>query len=291
MKHHRYVIIGGGMTADAAAHGIRELDPEGSLALIRAETPAPYQRPPLSKGLWKGDAEDGIWRDTAATGAELHLGREVVHLDPVAKRVTDDAGVTYGYDKLLLATGGSPRRLPVEAQQIIYFRTYDDYRRLRALAGHPLRFAVIGGGFMGAEIAAALRMQGRDVVMLVPERGLGARLFPANLSTFLVDYYREKGIEIRTGDAVAGAGSRDGRVVLQTTAGHEVEADVVVAGSASGPTSRSPSGRGWPWRTASSWTSSCAPAIPTFTRRATWRLSTTRRSAPAFASSTKTTPT
>src|SRR5206468_1139087 len=101
---------------------------------------------------------------------------------------------TYRFQKLLLATGGAPRRLPLETDQIIYFRTLDDYRRLRALASQSVRFAVIGGGFIGSEVAAALRMQGRDVTMLVPEAGLGARVFPADLAAFLVDYYRGKGV-------------------------------------------------------------------------------------------------
>jgi NADPH-dependent 2,4-dienoyl-CoA reductase/sulfur reductase-like enzyme len=144
--------------------------------------------------------------------------------------VTDDLGAVYTFDKLLLATGGSPRRLSLGFEDVIYFRGYDDYRRLRALAGDSLRFAVIGGGFIRAEIAAALRMQGRDVVMLVPEQGLGARVFPADLSLSLVDRYRDKGVEMRTGDGLAGLKPGSGSVTVQTTAGRTFEADVIVAG-------------------------------------------------------------
>lgn len=230
MNRYRYLIVGGGMTADAAVHGIRELDPNGTLAIISAEGHEPYKRPPLSKGLWKGEPEDAIWRNTTAQGAELHLDRRVVGIDAVAKRVTDNAGVAYAYEKLLLATGGTPRRLPLQSEQIIYFRTYDDYRRLRAIAEQPVRFAVIGGGFIGSEIAAALRMQGRDVVMVVPEKGLGARVFPADLSAFLVDYYRQKGVEMRIGEGMAGLEPRGGKVVVKTTAGREVTVEIAVAG-------------------------------------------------------------
>ncbi|MGH7531372.1 MAG: NAD(P)/FAD-dependent oxidoreductase [Gemmatimonadales bacterium] len=228
-----YLIIGGGMTGDAAVRGIREVDRSGSVGLISAEPHPPYARPPLSKGLWKDAAPDSIWRHTDDAAATLLLGRRVTAIDLARKRVRDDRGETHTFAKLLLATGGSPRRLPLESEQIIYFRTYDDYRRLRALAEQDLRFAVIGGGFIGTEIAAALRMQGREVVMLVPEQGLGARVFPSDLSRFLVDYYREQGVQVRLGEGMRGLRQRAGRaggVVVETTTGTELEADVVVAG-------------------------------------------------------------
>src|ERR1041384_7431264 len=218
---YRYLIVGGGMTADAAAHGIRDVDPTGTLGMIAGEPPPPDNRPPLSKGLWKGEPEAGIWRDTDATGAELHRGRRVVGIDVTAKQVTDDAGDVYGYERLLLATGGTPRRLPIQSDQIIYFRTYDDYRRLRGIAQHPVRLAVIGGGFIGAAGAAALRPPGRGggVVMLVREKVLGARVFPADLSAFLADYYRQKGVEMLTGEGMTGLEARGGKVGVRTTTG------------------------------------------------------------------------
>ena len=182
MTHYPYLIVGGGMTADAAVRAIRAADPNGAVGLISTEPHPPYARPPLSKGLWKGDPESGIWRGTDSIDVTLRLGRRVTAIDPKAQTVTDDQGEVTRYGTLLLATGGSPRRLPIEDDQIIYFRTYDDYRRLRALANERQRFAVLGGGFIGTEIAAALRMAGREVVMLVPEAGLGARVFPADLS-------------------------------------------------------------------------------------------------------------
>jgi 3-phenylpropionate/trans-cinnamate dioxygenase ferredoxin reductase component len=231
MADYTYLIVGGGMTADAAAQGIREVDANGAIGLIGAEPHPPYNRPPLSKALWKGDPEDSIWRKTAATGAELTLGCRVVAIDPRGHTATDDRGTVHRFRKLLLATGGAPRRLPLQSDQVIYFRTLEDYRRLRALAGQSVRFAVIGGGFIGSEVAAALRMQGRDVTMLVPEAGLGARVFPAELSTFLVDYYRQKGVVMRTGEGMAGLDQRGGgKCVMRTTTGGELTAEVVVAG-------------------------------------------------------------
>jgi len=229
-RTYTYVIVGGGMTSDAAVEGIRAADPAGPLALIGAEPHPPYNRPPLSKGLWKGEPEEGIWRQAAPAGAELQLGRRVVGIDLRGHSVTDDRGTVYGFQKLLLATGGAPRRLPLQSDQVIYFRTLDDYRRLRGLAEQRLRFTVVGGGFIGSEVAAALRLQGRDVVMLVPEAGLGARVFPADLSRFLVDYYREKGVELRPGEGMVGLESRGGKCVVRTTTRAEVVGDIVVAG-------------------------------------------------------------
>src|SRR5436309_6930035 len=230
MPDYTYVIVGGGMTADAAAQAIREADPAGTIGLIGAEPHPPYDRPPLSKALWKGEPEEKIWRKTDSTGAQLHLGRRIGAIDLRAHRATDDQGTTYRFTKLLLATGGAPRQLPLKTDQIIYFRTLDDYRRLRGLASQSVRCGVIGGGFIGSEVAAALRMQGRDVTMLVPEAGLGARVFPADLSRFLVDYYRQKGVEVRTGEGMVGLESRGGKCVVRTTTQALVASDIVVAG-------------------------------------------------------------
>lgn len=229
MNRYKYVIIGGGMTGDAAAQGIRELDPTGSLLLVSNENHAPYNRPPLSKGLWKGEPEEKIWRPVPK-GTDLFLGRRIVSLDARQKHATDDKGTTYGFEKLLLATGGTPRRLPLQSDRIIYYRTYDDYRRLRDSVARAVRVAVIGGGFIGSEIAAAVRMQDRDVVMIVPEQGLGARVFPPDLAAFLVAFYKEKGVETRIGEGMSGLEGRGTQLAIKTTTGKEVTADLAVAG-------------------------------------------------------------
>src|SRR5438128_1149734 len=109
MAKYKYLIIGGGMTGDAAAKGIRKVDPNGSIGVIGAESHQPYDRPPLSKGLWKGAPEEQIWRRPPA-GVDFHTGRKARAIDPRNKQVTDDQGTTYSYDKLLLATGGTPRQ-------------------------------------------------------------------------------------------------------------------------------------------------------------------------------------
>ena len=230
MTHYPYLVVGGGMTADAAVRGVRELDPDRPVGLIGAEPDPPYSRPPLSKALWKGEPEESVWRRTEEVGVELHLGRRVVSLDLAARRVVDDRGATYGYDRLLLATGGTPRRLPFGGDRVVYFRTLADYRRLRELAVAQRRFAVVGGGFIGSEIAAALALQGCKVTMLFPEDGIGARLFPADLARFLVGYYGEKGVEILPGRKVTGIREEGAAVVVETESGDQRTVDAVVAG-------------------------------------------------------------
>ena len=204
MPQYKYLIVGGGMTADAAVQGIRQVDHDGSIGLIGSESQPPYDRPPLSKGLWKGTRPESIHRKAALEHATLHLGRTAVGLDAENHRVTDDQGTVYGYERLLLATGGTPRGLAGDPAGVIYFRTLEDYTQLRRLAGQKQRFAVIGGGFIGSEIAAALAANGKQVVMLFPEQGIGGRMFPAGLANFLNDYYREKGVEVHSGAQVAG---------------------------------------------------------------------------------------
>ncbi|HYU08899.1 MAG TPA: FAD-dependent oxidoreductase [Gemmatimonadales bacterium] len=227
---YRYVIVGGGMTGAAAAEGIRSADPDGAIGLISAEQHPPYARPPLSKALWKGEPESSIWRGTEKLGVDLRLGRSAATLDARAKTVTDTIGDVVSYDKLLLATGGTPRRLPLQTDEIIYYRTYDDYRKLRTLATEKRRFAVLGGGFIGSEVAAALRLVGRDVTMVVPEAGIGARVFPADLSQFLVQYYREQGVDVRTGESLTGLTRSKDELRLATKSGQEVRVDAVVGG-------------------------------------------------------------
>src|SRR5579862_6374890 len=115
MADYRYLVVGGGMTGDAACRGIRDHDPDGSIGLVGLEPDPPYARPPLTKALWQGKSEDVIWRGTEALGVDLHLGRRIVELDVDGRRAVDDAGESYAFERVLLATGGRPRRLPSPA--------------------------------------------------------------------------------------------------------------------------------------------------------------------------------
>jgi 3-phenylpropionate/trans-cinnamate dioxygenase ferredoxin reductase component len=227
---YRYLIVGGGMTGDAACKGIRSIDPDGSIALVGDEPDPPYARPPLTKGLWLGKEESSIWRGTEDEGVELHLGRTIVSLDLDAHTATDDRGDTYGYDRLLLATGGRPRHLPGAPEGVVHYRTLADYHTLRAAAAEGTRVAVIGGGFIGSELAAALASNGCAVTMIFPEEAIGTRLFPRELALSLNDYYREKGVELVAGGLVGGVERRDGGYRVTVDGGGAFDADVVVAG-------------------------------------------------------------
>jgi 3-phenylpropionate/trans-cinnamate dioxygenase ferredoxin reductase component len=230
MREYNYLIIGGGMTADAAASGIREVDSKGSIGLISAESVAPYDRPPLTKGLWKDKPLDSVWRHTETRKVDLHLERTVKAIDVQQKSVTEDRGAAYSFEKLLLATGGSARRLPFGGEDILYYRTLADYHRLREWTARGQRFAVIGGGFIGSEIAASLAMNHKEVVMLFPGRAVCERLFPADLSAFVNDYYRQKGVELWPGESATGLERRGQKWVLKTRSQRELVCDGVVAG-------------------------------------------------------------
>jgi NADPH-dependent 2,4-dienoyl-CoA reductase/sulfur reductase-like enzyme len=230
MKHYQYLIIGGGLTGDAAARGIRELDAKGSIGMFSTEPNPPYTRPNLSKGLWKGRPLEKIWRNTQELNVEMHLDRKVIHLDTLKKCVRDEAGEEYTFDKLLLATGGSPVRLPMGGEDIIYFRDLQDYQRLRALSERGKQFLVIGGGFIGSEIAAALTMVGKKVVMVFLEESIGDKVFPSDLSNHLNDYYRQKGVEVLANDSVVDLEKNGDRFTVRTRNGRLFEVDGVVAG-------------------------------------------------------------
>ena len=230
MPNYKYLIIGGGMTSDAAVAGIRKVDPTGSIGLISAESHPPYNRPPLSKGLWKGKPLESIYRQASKTNAEIHLGRKVKSIDTHGKQVKDDQGQTFSYQKLLLATGAAPRELPYGKDEIIYFRTLDDFQRLQKLTEKSNRFAVIGGGFIGSELASALTDKKQEVVMIFPEKGIGSLIFPSDLASSLNDYYRQQSVEVLTEELVSDIERRGNELVLKLKSGREVLVDHVVAG-------------------------------------------------------------
>jgi len=236
VPEYRYLVVGGGMTGDSACRGIRDHDPDGSIGLVGSEAHPPYVRPPLSKALWKGKPEDSIWRGTAELGVELHVGRTVESLDLARRVAVDDRGETYGYERLLLATGGTPRRLPGAPDGVLYYRTLDDFRRLRDLAREGVRAAVIGGGFIGSEIAAALSTNGCSVTMLFPEEGIGARLFPAELALYVNEYYREQGVEVLAEELVSSIARTGDGFRVETDGGRTLHVDAVVAGLGIVPT-------------------------------------------------------
>ncbi|MDU1726521.1 MAG: FAD/NAD(P)-binding oxidoreductase, partial [Cutibacterium avidum] len=172
MTTYQYLIIGGGMAADSAAHGIREIDKDGSIAILSADVDSPYPRPALSKKLWTDP--EFTWDKTdlataADTGAELRLDTEVLSIDRDAKTVLVGSGQVFGYQKLLLVTGLTPSRIDDDGDAVLYFRSARDYQKLRALAQPGHHLVIIGGGYIGAELAAALVQQGCEVSLVTPD--------------------------------------------------------------------------------------------------------------------------
>lgn len=230
MKSYKYLIIGGGMTADSAARGIREVDATGAIGMISSEANAPYDRPPLTKSLWKDKPLESVWRETGKQRVDLLLGRTAKGIDVQNQKVIDERQDTYTFERLLLATGGTPRRLPFGGDSVIYYRGVEDYRRLRELSGKGRKLVVIGGGFIGSEIAAALAMNENEVAMIFPGPGICNRVFPSDLSDFLNDFYRKKGVEVFPGESVIGIEQRGDQWTIITAAKRQLEADGVVAG-------------------------------------------------------------
>lgn len=230
MPHTPYLIIGGGMTGAAAAAGIREIDRDGRITLLSAEHVPPYDRPPLSKKLWEGKRTVEQILAPLPEDVELRLGRRVTSLDVARRQATDDLGTVYTYDRLLLATGGVPRRLPFGGDAVNYYRTLEDYLALRDDAARGARFVVIGGGFIGSEVAASLRRQGNEVTMVFPEGGITDRLFPPGMPVFVNEYYRDKGVEVLAGENVTNIETGADGAAVVTGSGRRLMADRVVAG-------------------------------------------------------------
>ncbi len=243
MPRYQYLIAGGGMTADAAVRGIRQIDPNGSIGMVSLENYQPYDRPPLTKGLWKGKDIDRIWRKTVEFGVTFHLGKELQSIDLPNKQAADANGGIYSFDKLLLATGGSPRKLNFPDPGIIYFRTLSDYQNLRALSDSKQNFVVIGGGFIGSEIAAALSSNGKKVTMIFLGEGIGRRTFPKDLSLYINNYYLQKGVELYPVSTVQEVSRQGDQYIvliknIETSKETEVIADGVIAGKGILPNSQ-----------------------------------------------------
>jgi 3-phenylpropionate/trans-cinnamate dioxygenase ferredoxin reductase component len=235
---YQYVIVGGGLAGASAVQGIRELDKKGSILLVCGEKHLPYNRPPLSKKLWLGKkkVEDIFVHDRKFyedNEVQMVLGSRVVDVKPGPRTVTDEGGRSYRWEKLLLATGGVPRRLAIpggDADGICYYRSLDDYQRIRDESTEGRSAVVIGGGFIGSEMAAALSIIKLNVTMIFPGEYLVARVFPESLGRAIEEQYRARGVEIITGDVPVSLDRTDGRFVTRTRGGRRIESDLVVAG-------------------------------------------------------------
>ena len=246
MADLHYVIVGGGLAAASAVEGIRELDPKGPITLITAERELPYHRPPLSKAfLAAKDAvesvrvHDAAWyRDQKVrvrlgqTAKSVHIGRQSVALE---------SGERATYDRLLIATGSAPRRLLVPGNDlggVLYLRTLQDCYALRRAITPGTRIVVVGGGFIGMEVAATTRHMGAQVTLLEMGPTLYRAFASPELSAFFHKLMETQGITVLTDARVArflGNGEKIATVTIED--GRQVPADVVVVGVGAEPNS------------------------------------------------------
>ena len=239
MERIPYVIIGGGLAATAAIDAIRRRDKMGRLVLIGAEVHLPYDRVPLSKDYLLGRIErEGVFlrrpRFYERHRVEQFLGQAATTADVNTRTVTLDNGDEVGFEKLLLATGGRPRRLSItgaDLDGVYYLRTLEDSDALRAAMANARRAVVIGGGFIGCEVATAFAQSGLQTTLIEVTLAPLSLVLDAETSAFITSFLSQQGVTLRTDTAAAqfvGAQGRVERVV--TNGGEDIEADVVVIG-------------------------------------------------------------
>jgi NADPH-dependent 2,4-dienoyl-CoA reductase/sulfur reductase-like enzyme len=237
-RSYGYVIVGAGVAGAAAAEAIREEDPSGTILLIGAEAHLPYNRPPLSKQLWLGKKTvDQIFVEPAEAYAEKRIDRAtstlIVGHDAGDRTLIDQRGDRCRYERLLLATGATPRKLDVagaDLEGVYYYRTLDDYSAVRALAKKGSSAIVVGGGFIGSEMAAALTASRVKVTMVFPDARIVERVFPEALGSALTSAFVERGVRILHGDVPARIERQGKQLAMTTRAGARLEADVVIVG-------------------------------------------------------------
>ena len=233
----KYLIIGGGLAGHNAAAAIREKDTEGSILIVGAEPRKPYHRPPLTKEFMQG--KDPLEKAYCSpeefyTEKSIHLalGTVATKLDASAKTVQLSDGSNVHYDKLLLATGGSPIRPDapgMDLPNVHLFRTMDDAAAVSAKATAGKRVVIVGGGFIGIELAASLTQ--RDVRATVIDGGphIWSRFADQQLGGFFQSYCGQRGVIFLTSEKLVRIeGDSDGAKAVVTASGRSVPCDVVV---------------------------------------------------------------
>lgn len=207
MTNLTYLVIGAGQAGGWSAMTLRKLGFEGRVVLIGEEAHVPYERPPLSKTVLSGesDLETTYLRNAGfyqAERIELRLGTRVAAIDRGALRVELEAGESLGYDKLLLATGSRVRKLSLPGTDlpgIHYLRNIDDMIAIRAELKPDARLVVVGGGYIGLEVAATARKLGCQVTVLEAQDAVMNRVVAPDISRFYADVHEQRGVQIHTG--------------------------------------------------------------------------------------------
>jgi 3-phenylpropionate/trans-cinnamate dioxygenase ferredoxin reductase subunit len=233
------VIVGASYAGAQLAASAREQGYEAPIVLLGDEPHAPYQRPPLSKGLLTGKTtvDQLALRGAdfyAGNGIDLRLGRRATALDAAARTLTLDDGSRLAYGWLALATGARCRQLPVsggDLQGVLSLRTLDDALRIAAACERAARVAIIGGGFIGLEVAAALRQRGVQVTVVESQPRLLARSFPAQMSAYVEASHRALGVTIACGRGVRALHGSNGHVArVELDDASSIACDLVVLG-------------------------------------------------------------
>ncbi|VVD68336.1 Putidaredoxin reductase [Pandoraea terrae] len=232
------VILGAGQAGGETALALRQQGYAGRIVVVGAENHPPYRRPPLSKAFLAGqaDAASLLIRPADAyekANIELRLGATAAGIDRAARTVTLENGETFNYDHLVLATGGRVRRLALpggDAANVLYLRDIQDAERLRAAISPEKRVVIVGGGYIGLEVAASAVKAGAKVTVLEAAPRLLARVAEADLSAFFEALHRTNGVDIQTGVSVTGFEVAEGHVTAVVAGDRRIEADVVVVG-------------------------------------------------------------
>jgi NADPH-dependent 2,4-dienoyl-CoA reductase/sulfur reductase-like enzyme len=235
MREFELVIVGGGLTAARAVKAYREAGGSGAVALLAAEPVLPYHRPALSKRYLRGEVDPPYAEDQAfyaAHDVEVMLHTPVTAVDTAARTVSSSAG-DLRYRKLLLASGASPRHLHVPGAELAGvhgLRTLADSDRIREAARTAERAVVVGGGFIGMEVAASLRQLGLAVSLIHLGSGLFDQFGSTELSADLASLYRARGVELLLHEEVASFGGEERLAYVETTSGVRVAAGLAVVG-------------------------------------------------------------
>ena len=233
-KTYDYLLIGGGMVAGYAVKGIRKVYKEGLIGIISKDADAPYERPALSKKLW---TDPEFTEDQISIGAEndprtmIELRTTVKAVLPEEHLVKLENGEMIGYKKLLLATGGEPNRIKgPDAEQVIVFRDWSDYRKLRQQSGKNQEVLVVGGSYIGTELAAALVQNNTKVTLIYPDKILNAKRFPKALAKEYEETFQNAGVKLVKEKRATSYSINDDKVELLLDDGSRLTGDTLVIG-------------------------------------------------------------
>ncbi|MCT3397571.1 NAD(P)/FAD-dependent oxidoreductase [Lentilactobacillus hilgardii] len=234
VNNYKYVIVGGGMVAGYAIKGIRQNDPNGSILVISREADVPYERPALTKKLWL---------DTEFTEEDIKIGAEnypnvtfkfnttVNKINRQYKTIMLTNNPIIHYEQLLLATGSEPRSIKGPADShVLVFRKWSDYRKLRKFSGKNKNIVIIGGGYIGTELASSLTQNHTRVTIIFPEKNLGEGKFPKDIRAEYEATFKKNGVEILSGQLVQSYQRQGEHLIVVTKDGSKIIANTIIIG-------------------------------------------------------------